>query len=510
MLSRTARRVLSVLLVSAFSLILAGCSSSGGTGPDDSQNDMWVFGTGTSGADGLVTIDLGDLGTFRVQVRDGLTAEPIAGAEYTVVANAVESEVGSVVLGGDDYQIGVFTYDKDDVISDRGTVLRYGWDDLYPWVGGTEPIPGINGVAWIPAEIWNEVCCQVTQLATDTVTELPDGDIADELTTRSDNLLLATTYPPGATSVLVYVCWIDPSDPGVVLEELKDGVYLAQGYCESQELRLVEADGPCHGGRDLNINLIEPVVEEPGCVPTTNLGTVQGTVKDATTGEGIEGATVAVNGVQTTSSGTGTYQVSDVLPGDNVLVTAVASGYQPFSMIIAVGESEVVEQDVVLVPSAQSADQYRFVLTWGVEPRDLDSHLWVPTGPGEHFHVCFWNTGTLTTAPYAELDIDDMYSFGPETVTLLPEYEGQYVYAVHEWTGEGTLATSDAVVQIYAGNNLIRVLNVPTTTCGENYWWHVGTLNAETGEFTLINEFHQEAPLEEWRPEGVTKSVEER
>ena len=508
MLLRILRWTLPLLALVTVTFGMTGCS--GTTGPDDDDTNCdWVVGGGTSGADGLITIDMGELGTFRAKVRDGLTTEPVAGVQYICVASACSDEASCIATGGDGYQVGLYTYNRDDVISDQGTVPM-NWDELFPWIGGAAPMPGIHGIAWVPEDSWDEIRSSLVELATDQIVDMDDGLIADELAARVSGLLLATTYPPNSGSVLVYICWADYSTPGGVLEELKDGVYLAQGYCGTQEVRLVEMDGPNSGRPALDIALIEPVVTALGCVSTSNLGSVEGVVRDATTGGSISDATVAVNGVQTTSDVDGSYSVTDVVPSDNVLVTASASGYQPFSMVLPVGDSETVQQDLVLVPSALSADQYRFILTWGQEPRDLDSHLWVPTGVGQHAHICFWNTGTLLAAPFAELDVDDMYSFGPETVTLLPEYEGQYVYAVHEWAGDGTLATSSAVVQVYAGNNLIRVLDVPTETCGENYWWHVGQLNAETGEFTLINEFSANAPLPESRPAHVTKLAVER
>ncbi|MCK4410015.1 MAG: carboxypeptidase regulatory-like domain-containing protein [Candidatus Eisenbacteria sp.] len=508
MLLSSVRWTLAVLVLVTVGVTIAGCG--GTTGPAEPGTDCdWVVGSGTSGADGLVTIDMGQLGTFRAKVRDGLTTEPVAGAQYICVASACSDEASWIVMGGDGYQVGLYTYTRGDVITNQGTVPTI-WDELFPWTGGDNPMPGIHGIAWVPEDTWVEIRSSVTELATDQIVNTDGGLIADELATRVSGLVLATTYPPDSNSVLVHICWADHSSPGDVLEELKDGVYLAQGYCETQEVKLAEMDGPNTGRTMLDIALIEPVVTAPGCVSITNLGSVEGTVRDATTGASISGATVAVNGVQTTSGGAGGYSVTDVAPGDHVLVTASASGYQPFSMVLVVGDSETVQQDVVLVPSALSADQYRFILTWGQDPQDLDSHLWVPTGVEQHVHVCFWSRGTLSAEPYAELDVDDMFSFGPETVTLLPEYEGQYVYAVHEWTGTGTLATSNAVVEIYAGNNLIRVLDVPTGTCGENYWWYVGQLNAKTGEFALINEFMATSPLPEWRPAHVTKSVTER
>jgi len=366
---------------------LTGCG--GTTGPAEPGTDCdWVVGSGTSGADGLVTIDMGALGTFRAKVRDGLTSEPVAGASYICVASACSDEVSCITTGGDGYQVGLYTYTRDDVITSQGTVPA-GWDELFPWTGGVNPMPGIHGIAWVPVETWSEIRSSLTELSTDQIDSMDDGSIAGELMARTSGLLLATTYPPDSSSVLVYICWVDRSSPGDILEELRNGVYLAQGYCGTQEVRLAEMDGPNTGRTTLDIALIEPVITAPGCVSTMNLGAVQGTVRDATTGGSMSGATVAVNGVQTTSDVTGSYSVTNVVPGDHVLVTASASGYQPFSMVLAVGDNETVEQDLVLVPSALSAGQYRFVLTWGQDPQDLDSHLWVPIGAGQHAHVCY-------------------------------------------------------------------------------------------------------------------------
>jgi uncharacterized protein YfaP (DUF2135 family) len=339
---------------------------------------------------------------------------------------------------------------------------------------------------------------------------MDDGLIADELAARSSSLVLATANPQGTGSVLVYVCSVDLLDPNPVLTEIQGGVYLAQGYCETQQVRLVEMDGPCSARVPLGIALIEPIDPTPACVTTENLASIQGVVRDATTGQGIVGIPVVVNGLENLSDAAGAYAATGVIPSEHVLVTASASGYQPYSAVVSLAAGEDLEQDIVLVPTAEHANQYRFVLTWGQDPQDLDSHLWIPLGDGTYNHVAFWDHGSLGASPYAELDVDDVMSYGPETITLLPNYSGNYVYAVHEWYGEGTLATSDAVVQLYAGNDLRYVINVPTEGCGEGWWWHVGELNAETGQFTLVNEFHESPPLSEWMPARVTKEAAAR
>jgi hypothetical protein len=490
----------------AICLLAAGCGGGAGT-TDPEQSCDWIVGSGTSGANGIVTIDMGELGTFSARVRDGLTSEPLAGAEYICVANGCKDMVSCFVMGGTGYQTTVFTYDRQDVVTEGGGVPGF-WDDLFPWVGGESPMPGVHAVVSVPEVTWNELRSAVTEQATDEVEDLEDGSIATALTARLSGLLLATTYPTDSNSVLVYVCYCDPADPGTTLAELKDGVYLAQGYCSTQQVRLVEVGGPTASRTALGIDLLEPVNSEPECVPTQNLASLYGVVRDATTGEGLADASVSVNGAPTTSDAIGNWSVSGVIPGDNVLITAMANGYQPFALTLAVGSGANVEQDLVLVPAAVYGDQYRFVLTWGENPSDLDSHLWVPQGQN-HYHVAFWDKGSLTGEPYAELDVDDVFSFGPETVTLLPEHEGEYVYAVHEWTGDGTLATSAARVQLYAGNTLVRVLDVPQESCGENWWWYVGDLNAETGEFTVVDRLQADPPLEYWRGAPTTKGLPE-
>jgi len=490
------------ILLLAIGLLAAGCGGGSGTaGPEESCD--WVVGSGTSGANGVVTIDMGELGTFSARVRDGLTAEPLAGVQYICVANPCKDNVSCFAMGGTGYQTTVFSYDRQDVVTEGGGVPGF-WDDLYPWVGGESPMPGIHGIVSVPEGTWGELRSAVTEQATDEVGDLEDGSIATALAARLSGLLLAVTNPVGSNSVLVYVCYCDAADPGATLAELKDGVYLAQGYCSTQEVRLVEVDGPTASRTDLGIALLEPVNAEPECVPSQNLASLYGVVRDATTGEGLANATVSVNGSSTTSDTSGDWSVSNVIPGDNVLITASASGYQPFALTLAVGADAIVEQDLVLVPAAVYGDQYRFVLTWGENPSDLDSHLWVPQGL-DHYHVAFWDKGTLSGVPYAELDVDDVFSFGPETVTLLPEYDGEYVYAVHEWTGDGTLATSAARVQLYAGNTLVRVMDVPQESCGENWWWYVGRLNAKTGEFTVVDELQSESPLDYWRGAPTSK-----
>lgn len=133
--------------------------------------------------------------------------------------------------------------------------------------------------------------------------------------------------------------------------------------------------------------------------------------------------------------------------------------------------------------------QFRFVLRWGEEPSDLDTHVWLPAATP--FHIAYFRQGSLSQFPFAELDIDDVTSFGPETVTIAQLFEGTYLYAVHLFSGSGTIGTSGAVVEVYEGAALVNTFPVPTDLPwdpdnGQNVWWSVFTLTVDDQGNTTI------------------------
>jgi len=78
-------------------------------------------------------------------------------------------------------------------------------------------------------------------------------------------------------------------------------------------------------------------------------GTIEGTVKDSSSGEVIANATVTVNGMSATSNSSGAYVISDVPPG-NYTVTASADGYEISSETITVTAGETKTLDFTLKP----------------------------------------------------------------------------------------------------------------------------------------------------------------
>ena len=85
-------------------------------------------------------------------------------------------------------------------------------------------------------------------------------------------------------------------------------------------------------------------------------------------------------------------------------------------------------------------------LTWGEFPSDLDSHIVTPSGA----HVYYASRGSLTAAPYAGLDVDDVSSYGPEVVTLTRLMVGTYKYYIYNYSGynAGPIAAASARVEL--------------------------------------------------------------
>ena len=119
-----------------------------------------------------------------------------------------------------------------------------------------------------------------------------------------------------------------------------------------------------------------------------------------------------------------------------------------------------------LSPNMQNLDGLRAVLTWGRYPSDLDSHL-----AYKNNHIFF----NAKNGEKAHLDVDDIDSYGPETITIVHREKNKaYLYAVHDYThghknSSTSLAQSGATVRVYIGKTLMRTYKVKPKKVG-NIW----------------------------------------
>ena len=208
------------------------------------------------------------------------------------------------------------------------------------------------------------------------------------------------------------------------------------------------------------------------------VGSFAGLVKNATNEAPIAGVLVCVRttALCDTTDGTGTYAIADVPVGGQT-IDFTATGFTALSETATISAGAATTQNTAMSPQLAAGD-LRIVLTWGANPGDLDSYLWVPSGAA----ISYSSTGSLSSAPFAQLDVDDTNGFGPETITLSQLTPGSYSFAVNALGG--SFIPSETTVRVYGSSGLLREFTPPS---GSENWWRVFTLNGTTGAITSVN-----------------------
>ena len=217
----------------------------------------------------------------------------------------------------------------------------------------------------------------------------------------------------------------------------------------------------------------------------SGLGSAGGHVENALDGRGISGATIRLrqdwNNTEgpyldftTTTGSDGKYTVSNV-PVGYYTVEASLNGYVTgYTNIIVLAQDSRSDYDFTITP-VLNGNEVRIVLTWGFSPSDLDSHLLGRKPDGGTFNVYYNNKQySYNGTEMANLDVDDTSSYGPETITILKEINGNYVYAVHDYTNKSAssskaMSNSDAVVRVFLGSRQVAQYHIPTDQVG-TYW----------------------------------------
>ena len=210
------------------------------------------------------------------------------------------------------------------------------------------------------------------------------------------------------------------------------------------------------------------------------IGTASGKVTNAFTGSALPGVSlefrkgwnnttfgdVVKSGVTTNSNG----EYSVTLGSGNYTAIASKEGYitSYFNIVVQMGTTG--NQNGSLTP-VLSGDQYRIVITWGENPRDLDSHVQGCYSDDSQFHVYYVDMSAYEgDVQVCQLDVDDTDSYGPETITLQTVSSKPYYYYIHRYAGEGSIATSGAQIKVYQGAAEIATYNPPTNQGTDDYW----------------------------------------
>ena len=203
-------------------------------------------------------------------------------------------------------------------------------------------------------------------------------------------------------------------------------------------------------------------------------GTVTGTITNAVTAGVMSGVNIEVlsgwnsrtgSPVSTAVTDTsGKYSFS-LEAGYYTLVLNMSGYAASYINIISVGGQTRTYNSSL--SNSMASNEYRIILRWAENPRDLDSHLVCRTPDGEEqYHVYFLDkegySDTDHTNLAASLDVDDTDGEGPETVTFILDNENTYTYFVHWYAGSGTWSASNANIEVFEGVNRIAVHTVPT------------------------------------------------
>jgi hypothetical protein len=199
---------------------------------------------------------------------------------------------------------------------------------------------------------------------------------------------------------------------------------------------------------------------------------------------------LTLNGKKVTRISNKDIIVSHLIPG-RYTINAEARGFYPSKGEEAsVSEGKTTEAEVHLIPLLKDNEAARIVLRWDKDPRDLDSHLFLPENEALNIRHIYYPSkymkARIGDTLAAVLDVDDTTSYGPETVTIYKKLNGLYRYAVYHYAGSGSIGgTSKAGIKVITHNNGIQEFPVPIGC--KNRWWYVLDLKVNDLDVQVIH-----------------------
>jgi hypothetical protein len=151
--------------------------------------------------------------------------------------------------------------------------------------------------------------------------------------------------------------------------------------------------------------------------------------------------------------------------------------------------------DIAMSPKMPK-DSWRAVLSWGKKPRDLDTHLYWKTRRSCHVYYARRRVD-CPDGVKGILDVDDVSSFGPETLTFKnvgKEYNPKIAsmgeskapilqYRIKNYSRRPNFSTrDDVVVKLYNGERMVKEYKIGRDGVVDGRWWNVFELNAYTGQ----------------------------
>ncbi|HUW07005.1 MAG TPA: hypothetical protein VMW01_12165 [Williamwhitmania sp.] len=249
--------------------------------------------------------------------------------------------------------------------------------------------------------------------------------------------------------------------------------------------------------------------------PDRQKTSITGQIINSQTGEGLANATLsfydaaskspALNDVQQTATSSsavfvihtdanGFYNSTEAYVGTFTLIIIADNFYAQTinNFVISLDPLENEFDPITVVQELGTGDGVlRIVLTWGLSPDDLDSHLTGPiSGSSSRFHMYYGDSDPISSN--VNLDVDDVTSYGPETTTILSYTDGVYRYSVHNYsnsdiTGALEIYQSPTTVRVFNNTGLIKTYTAPVTTSTSGDTWVVFEINVSNGTPTIVD-----------------------
>jgi len=432
--------------------------------------------------------NLGEINAWNVteiEISQDVSSPPVALALASIYTQAPDVPIDFMDDGSYDPDGGAlilyeWDFDEDGIYEETGTSVQHSWSD--------------PGTYLVQFRVTDE------ELETDTLDEpieiLIDpglGNLTGAIKDGVNNLPI-----DGATA--------ETWDGGYQSDTTEDdGIYFLGGLPPGEIEVQFSADGYVPAMAYFEIIGGETTTGDVVLMaPQGDSGNLTGTARNAQDFEPIEGVHIilreGINNVdgtiidETDSDELGEFAFND-LPAGTYTMYGEKDGYDDNWVNGVCVPNDTTHYDLIMSPIL-GWGEIRIVLTWDLNPDDLDSHLLTPEIEGDYYHIYFVYKGSLDFPPYAELDWDDVTSYGPETVTIGTVFPDKYKYYVHHWAGSGSISTtSNAIVKIYNWSGYVTGFHAPQTG-EEGLWWEVFDFYGDTDEIVPIDEIRQYEP--EW------------
>jgi hypothetical protein len=149
----------------------------------------------------------------------------------------------------------------------------------------------------------------------------------------------------------------------------------------------------------------------------------------------------------------------------------------------------------VLMTHPIVSGQFRVVLSWAKQPRDLDLYCTTRHSSTSQNHTISFRckNGDDQLCCGVKLDVDVTTGDGPETITVTSQPGRAYVFYVHNFSNEVLFSSSKACLRIVGVDSLSEPIMVPPSCCHQDqrYWEVFRLIN---GHATVVNKLVKDEP----------------